>query len=188
VLPTCDEQEFLAELKREGYTCDMLILSNRIQRLTFFAVFSVGWFNVALSRADEALSGVKKAVLVLHGDRLSIPAVKATDQGLMAALSRGQSQDVEIFSEYLDLSRFPMAKYGDDIVRYLRTRYGARKPDVVIAVGFALELALAHRDELFAGVPIVFANVDHRDVEEAVPPNVSGLWMAWDYRNSRARV
>ena len=72
--------------KREGYTCDMLILSNRIQRLTFFAVFSVGWFNVALSRADE------KAVLVLHGDRLSIPAVKATDQGLMAALSRGQSQ------------------------------------------------------------------------------------------------
>jgi hypothetical protein len=61
VLPPCDEQEFLAELKREGYTCDMLILSNRIQRLTFFAVFSVGWFNVALSRADEALSGVKKS-------------------------------------------------------------------------------------------------------------------------------
>ncbi len=185
VLPTCDEQEFLAELKREGYTCDMLILSNRIQRLTFFAVFSVGWFNVAFSRADDALSGVKKAVLVLHGDRLSIPAVKATDQGLMAALSRGQSQDVEIFSEYLDLSRFPMAKYGDDIVRYLRTRYVARKPDVVIAVGSALELALAHRDELFAGVPIVFANVDHREVDgRQMPPNVSGLWMAWDYQKT----
>src|SRR5438105_1259059 len=152
----------------------MLILPNRIRRLAFFAVFCVAWFNAAVGRPSETLSAVKKIVLVLHGDRLSIPAVKMTDQGLMAGLSRGQPEEVEIFSEYLDLTRFPAAQYGDDLVRYLRARYGARKPDVVIAVGSsALELVLAHRDELFADVPIVFANVDHREVEgREMPPNV----------------
>lgn len=59
-------------------------------------------------------SAVKKTVLVLHGDRLSIPAVKTTEQGLMAGLSRGQPEE--------DLSRFPAAQYGDDLVRYLRAQ------------------------------------------------------------------
>ncbi len=103
----------------------------------------------------------------------------------MTALSRGQPEDPEIFFEYLDLVRFPAAQYGDDVVRYLRARYAARKPNVVIAVGNSLELVLAHRDELFAGVPIVFANVDYREVEgREMPPNVTGLWMAWDYQRT----
>jgi hypothetical protein len=46
----------------------------------------------------------------------------------MAGLSRGQPEDLESFSEYLDLTRFPAAQYGDDLVRYLRARYAARKP------------------------------------------------------------
>ncbi len=158
----------------------MLILLNRIQWRAFFAMVCVAWFNVAVSRAVEHLSAVRKTVLVLHGDRLSILDEKTTEQGLMAGLSRRQPEELEIDSEYLDLVR------GDDLVRYLRARYGARKPDVVIAVGSsALELALAHRDELFAGAPIVFANVDHREVEgREMPPNVTGLWMAWDYQRT----
>jgi hypothetical protein len=130
--------------------------ADTVRRLAFFTLFCVGWFNPADGRPVEALSAPRKTVLVLHGDRLAIPAVKATDQGLMTALSRGQPEDPEIFSEYLDLVRFPADQYGDDLVRYLRARYAARKPDVVIAVGNSLELVLARRDELFAGVPIVF--------------------------------
>jgi ABC-type uncharacterized transport system substrate-binding protein len=164
----------------------MPILLNKIRLLAFIAVFCVVWFNATIGVPVEALSALKKTVLVLYGDRLSIPAVKTTEQGLMAGLSRGQPEDPEIFSEYLDLTRFPAAQYGDDLVRYLRARYAARKPDVVIAVGSsALELPTAHRDELFPGVPIVFANVDHREVEgREMPPNVTGLWMAWDYQRT----
>jgi signal transduction histidine kinase len=190
VLPIRGEQKFLADLKKRIHL-QMLILPNRIQRLAFLVMYyitllCVTWFNAANGRAVEALNAVKKTVLVLVGDRLSIPAVKMTDQGLMAGLSRGTPEDPEIFSEYLDLSRFPAAQYGGDLVRYLRARYAARKPDVVIAGGSsALDLALAHRDELFAGVPIVFANVDHREVEgREISPTVTGLWMAWDYQRT----
>jgi hypothetical protein len=53
----------------------------------------------------------------------------------MAGLSRDRPEELEIFSEYLDLTRFPAAQYGDDLERYLHAKYAARKPDVVIAVG-----------------------------------------------------
>ncbi len=173
---------FSAGPKSEG----MLILLNRIQQLAFFALFCVAWLNTVIGRSVEALSDARKTVLVLYGERLSIPVMRITDQGLMAGLSRAPPERVEIFSEYLDLARFPAAQYGNDLVRYLRARYAARKPDVVIAVASsALEVAIANRDELFAGVPIVFANVDHREVEgRAMPSNVTGLWMAWDYQRT----
>ena len=182
MLPICGALVFSVDPKSER----MLILLNRIQRLAFFGVFCVAWFNAVISRSVEALSDARKTVLVLYGERLSIPVMRITEQGLMAGLSREQPEEVEIFSEYLDLARFPAAQYGNDLVRYLRARYAARKPDVVIAVtSSALEVAIAHRDELFAGVPIVFANVDHREVEgRTMSSNVTGLWMAWDYQRT----
>jgi two-component system, LuxR family, sensor kinase FixL len=104
----------------------------------------------------------------------------------MAGLSRGRLEDLEIFSEYLDLTRLPTPRYEDDLVHDLRTRCAGQKPDELIAVGSsALELAVAHRDELFAGVPIVFANVDLREIDaQKMTPNVRGVWMAWDYQRT----
>jgi PAS domain S-box-containing protein len=171
--------------KREVYPGGMPFSLSESRPLAYFALFWVAWCAADCGRL-EAISALKKTVLVLYGDRLSIPAMKSTEQGLMAGLSRGQPEDLEIFSEYLDLAGFPAAQYGDDLVRYLRTRYAARKPDVVIAVGSSsLELALAHRDELFPGVPIVFANVDLREMEGSeMPPNVTGISMAWDYQRT----
>ena len=167
------------------YAGGMPFVLSRARPLAYFALFWVAWCAAFCGRLD-AISTQKKAVLVLYGDRLSIPAMNATEQGLMAGLSRGRLEDLEIFSEYLDLARFPAAQYGDDLVRYLRTKYAARKPDVVIVVGSsALELAVAHRDELFPSAPIVFANVDLREVEgKEMPPNVTGLFIAWDYQRT----
>ena len=164
----------------------MPILLNRIRRLAFFAMFCVAWFSVGVIRPSEPLRTQKKTVLVLYGDPLSAPADRMTEQGLTAALSGAHAWDLEVFSEYLDLERFPEAQYGGDIVRYLRARYGTRKPDVLIAlVNTTLQFVLDHRDELFPGVPIVFADVDHREVEgRQMPPNVAGLWMAWDYQRT----
>jgi hypothetical protein len=97
LLPICAEQKFLADLKREGYTCEMPMLVNRIRRLAFCTVFCVAWFNVAVGRPGEALGAVRKTVLVLHGNRLSIPAVKTTDQGLMDGLSGAQTAVLQLW-------------------------------------------------------------------------------------------
>src|SRR5258708_1272831 len=129
----------------------LLYLMIRSRLIACSTLFWVAWCAAGGGRL-EAISTQKKNVLILYGDRLTIPAIKSTEQGLMAGLSRGRLEDLEISSEYLDLTRFPAARYEDDLVRYLRTRYSGRKPDVVIAVGSsALELAVAHGDELFPG-------------------------------------
>jgi hypothetical protein len=65
---------------------------------------------------------------VLYGDPLSAPADRMTEQGLTVALSSAHGWNLEVFSEYLDLMRFPAAQYGDDIERFLRARYETRKP------------------------------------------------------------
>jgi PAS domain S-box-containing protein len=152
---------------------------------TIFVLSCVTCF-VALGRAAETIGASKKTVLVLYGDPLSAPADRMTEQGLTAALSSVHGWDLEIFSEYLDLMRFPAVRYGNDIARYLHARYGTRKPDVLIALAnTTLQFVLDHRDELFPGVPIVFAGVDHREVEgQEMPSNVTGLWMAWDYQRT----
>jgi signal transduction histidine kinase len=164
----------------------MTILLNRIQLLGFFVLLWGAWFHAAVGGPVEAFSAPKKTVLVLYGDPLSIPANRMIEQGLTAALLSAHAWALEVFSEYLDLARFPAARYGDDIVRYSRARYGTRKPDVLITVtNTALQFVLDRRDELFPGVPIVFTAVDHREVEgREMPPNVAGLWTAWDYQRT----
>ena len=162
------------------------ILPARLRTFAFFALLSVAWFNAAGDGPVEAQGAPKKTVLVLYGERLSLPGIKTTEEGLMAALSSTDAWDLEIFTENLDLTRFPAAQYGDDLVRHLRTRYATRKPDVLIAlVNTALQFVLDHRDELFPGAPIVFSDVDHREVEgKEMPPNITGVWMAWDYQRT----
>jgi len=133
----------------------MAILPNRIQRLGFlFGVCCVAWVNVAIGMPFEALGDPRKTMLVLYGDPLITPADRMTEQGLTVALSSRQASDLEVFSEYLDLTHFPAARYGEDIARYLRARYGTRKLDVLIALtNTALQFVLDRRDELFPGVP-----------------------------------
>ncbi len=154
--------------------------------LAFFVVFSLAWMNATIGSPTEALTAPSKTVLVLYGERLSIPAMAMTEQGLNAGLARAHPWNLEIFSEYLDLTRFPTTQYGDGLLSHLRIRYGTRKPDLVIAVvSTALRFALEHRNELFPEVPIVFANVDHREIEgQSMPPKVTGVWMAWDYQRT----
>jgi hypothetical protein len=164
----------------------MNILPSRIRALAFFALLWGAWFYAAVGGPVQAFGAPKKTVLVLYGDPLSIPANRMIEKGLTAALLSAHAWALEVFSEYLDLARFPAARYGDDIVRYLRARYGTRKPDVLITVtNTALQLVLEHRDELFPDVPIVFTAVDHREVEgKEMPGDVTGLWMAWDYQRT----
>ena len=180
------EQASLAKLKTEGDPCGMSILLKRIRLLAFITLFCIAWLNAGVGRPGEAVRPAKKTVLVLYGNPLTIPANRMIEEGLTAALSSARAWDLEVFSEYLDLTLFPAARYGDDIAVYLRARYETRKPDVLITVSnTTLQFVLDHRNELFPGVPILFTAVDHREVEgKEMPPDVTGLWMAWDYQRT----
>ena len=66
------------------------------------------------------------------------------------------SADIETFSDFLDLSRFPEEGHRQRIVRYLAEKYAQTVPDLVFAVGpEVLQLLSSNRQRLMPNVPIV---------------------------------
>jgi tetratricopeptide (TPR) repeat protein len=93
----------------------MAAMLNGIQRVVFhFAACCVALSNAAVVQPVQALNAPRKTVLVLYGEPLSAPADRMTEQGLTAALSSVDASRLEVFTEYLDLMRFPAAQNKKD--------------------------------------------------------------------------
>ena len=83
------------------------------------------------------------------------------DRELSRLLDIGLSQQLDYYTEYIDLARFPDQQYQAGFREFLRLKYSAQRFDVVIAVEEAsLEFVNKNRDELFPGVPVVFFALD----------------------------
>jgi PAS domain S-box-containing protein len=124
---------------------------------------------------------LEKSVLVLYGERGDLPAIEAVEENMREVFHASTSPRIEVFSEYLDFTRFPAKQYEKTLVRYLQDRYAGRQVDLVVPVaGFALEFALSHR-ELFPGAPLVFCAVDPRELENLhLPADATGVTAHFD--------
>ncbi len=93
-----------------------------------------------------------------------------TDQGIRSVILSDPNFDIELYTEYLDLSRFQAPDYKENLVRFLADKYSAVKPDVVITVyPMALSFVLNHCDRIFSGIPIVACTIFEsaaRDIEQ----------------------
>jgi cytochrome c2 len=69
-------------------------------------------------------------MLVLYGERLSIPAMRPTEAGLSAGLSSGHGWDPEVFSEYLDLARWAIK--GSDVVFNTQKKFEIRYDPITL--------------------------------------------------------
>jgi PAS domain S-box-containing protein len=84
--------------------------------------------------------------------------------------------------EYLDAKRFPGQAQVERMQRYLADKYRGKKIDLVIVLdNAALNMALHYRQEIFPGVPLVFAGIN--DFSPAMlqgQKKVTGVTEAWD--------
>jgi signal transduction histidine kinase len=95
-------------------------------------------------------------VLVLYSNHRLLPANVEADRGLREALGEA----AELSSEFLDSPRFSGDAYLDATATFLRTKYGAHPPRVLVAGGpEALGYLLRWRGSLFPGVPVVHMGV-----------------------------
>ena len=136
-------------------------------------------------RADTTTSAgatttTPSRVLVIYSERADLPAVIEIDRGIRGVLAAHPDRAVELFSEYLDVARFPnaaqLARYSDS----LRYRYADLKPDVVVAIGApTLEFLVQHGAGVYPGTPVVVGAVEARHVlERPLPSGVTGAVMA----------
>ncbi len=111
------------------------------------------------------------------------PGNALVDQGIRTAFMAGSHERIEIYNEYLDISRSPGIDHQRLQAQLLRQKFASRKVDLVIAgLSTALDFALKYRDQIFPGVPIIFLAVDEREIKTRIlPPDVIGVPIKLDF-------
>lgn len=121
-------------------------------------------------------------ILVLYSDYPHLPAISAIDQAFADVLRQGLTEGFELYTEFLDLDRFPAKENQDALARYLEQKYRNGRIDRVVTVRRpALDFLLQHRPGLFDGVPVVHASVGHDELSGIrLPPNSVSVLFSLD--------
>jgi len=109
-------------------------------------------FSICVAHAQNS----EKRVLLLFSYNITFPGVMSIGQGAIGELRDKSPKNLEVFSEFLDLARFPDPDHEGRTARYLAEKYTGRNLDVVITVGRqASQFILKHGAEIAPRVPIV---------------------------------
>jgi signal transduction histidine kinase len=104
---------------------------------------------------DAFESASQKRVLVLYSEEKGHPAHDLTDQGIRAAFRSNKTFEVQLYTEYVDESRFPRPGHHEVVADYLRRKYSGTKIDTVIGVYPSAVEFLLGNERVFFGVPII---------------------------------
>ena len=145
-------------------------------RLLLPMVVLLGEF--ALPAAAFAQDG-HKSVLVLYSTRRDSEFSTISEGELPRILDAGLDRNLDYYSEFIDVARFPEPAYKVAFGDFLRLKYQGVRFDVVIAMGdVAIEYVGTNRDGLFRETPAVFL-ANSRVTE--VGANVTGLIVERDF-------
>jgi signal transduction histidine kinase len=117
-------------------------------------------------------------VLVLYANGRLLPANVEGDRAIAEAFSARADLSVTLSSEFLDSPHFGGQAYERAMADFLREKYAAAPPEVVIAGGKeALDFWLRHRENLFPGAPVVHLAVPVSWLErlQPLPTDVVGI-------------
>jgi len=104
-----------------------------------------------------------KKVLVLASYGATAPVAHLWNRGIQSVFESENSNRIDIHIEYLDLNSFNDDDYIQLLRDNLRHKFLKFRPDLVMPIyNRALGFVFEHRDDLFAGIPVVFAGVEQK--------------------------
>ena len=130
----------------------------------------------------------QKKILVLASYHPAAPVGDLWHKGIRSVLDSGTPVSASIDIEYLDVLRFSDKQYTHLLFNLLHHKYKLSPPDLVIALySTALEFILTHGNELFPGVPVIFAGVEEQFIKNRqLGPTITGLTSAPRYTDTLA--
>ena len=118
--------------------------------------------------------GEEKHVLILFSEDKSHPAHEMTERGIREVFRSDKLFKVQLFTEYLDVSRFGGISHARTMADYLRRKYSGKEIHAIIAVyPAAVEFLLAERRELFPEVPIIASEMTNKGYAEKLERSVA---------------
>ena len=101
-----------------------------------------------------------KRVLVLYSLDKGHPGHILTEQGISEVFRTNKAFDVQLFTEYLDMNRFPDPAQTRSVADFLRRKYANLKIDAIITLyPTAVDFLRSQRPTLFPDVPIIAGEV-----------------------------
>jgi PAS domain S-box-containing protein len=99
----------------------------------------------------------QKTVLVLIPLQRGASMSLDIDDTVRTVLNHGLAGQIDYYTEYLDVARFPEPDYQPAVRDFFRRKYISQTFDVVVAPTNAMvDFAIKYRDELFPGATVVF--------------------------------
>jgi signal transduction histidine kinase len=140
------------------------------------AIFLDGGF------ATAEIVGRSPRVLILYPYDERLPATTIAGENARDRLQEATAGKIDLFSEFLDLSRFSEDAHIDRMARYMAEKYIDRRPDVVIALGEPSTRFIAnHRDMIAPDAKIVFGGFGRDTASKlSLPSDVVGAFSEFD--------
>jgi signal transduction histidine kinase len=164
---------------RPGTISEMALASSvrcrRMLKAEFFWLLLLTITAAAGNCAAETVDRVPR-VLILYPFDERIPATTIAGDSARNRLIEATAGKIDLYSEFLDLSRFPEKVHVDRMARYLAEKYTDHRPDVVVALGAeAVGFIVANRAAVAPQAKIVFAGVSAADAAKMnLPGDVVG--------------
>jgi signal transduction histidine kinase len=117
-------------------------------------------------------------VLVLYPYDERIAATTVAGETARARLVEATGGRIDLFSEFLDLARFPEAHHVERMAVFLAEKYAARQPDVVIALGeLSAKFIVTHRESLAKKARVIAAGFNRASARKMkLPDDVIGAF------------
>ncbi len=145
---------------------------------------SVLLLAMSLCLSLPAVADPVRNVLVIYSDNRLLPANLEVDSALRESLVGTTARPIELYTEFLDRSRFAGDAYEATTSTFLAQKYSSSAPEVLITGGdYALRFLLHNRAVLFPKVPIVFIGLSPSEIQALgpLPKDVIGVPVEFDY-------
>jgi C4-dicarboxylate-specific signal transduction histidine kinase len=156
------------------------VIRRVLPHLSVLALLMGAWLWPLLAAAAAS----PRNVLVIYSDDRLLPANLEADRAMRETITNTAEHPVELYAEFLDRTHFNGEAYDRAVAGYLREKYSAHPPDVIIACArYALDLVLRNRAALFPRAPVVFAGVSPSWLRSlgSLPDDVVGVPVQYDY-------
>lgn len=129
----------------------------------------------SVQAAEPLLRGDnEKRIVVLYSVTRDFPATQDVEQGLTEGFAGEKRLAVQVFSEYLDLSRFRDRQQRKALADLLRQRYGDAQIDLVIGVDVPAATFLMENETLFPTLPVLLCSIPEALQERVLASSLRG--------------
>jgi len=154
--------------------------SRCIQVLVLIFAFSIAFPAIAAEGP--------RRIYLLQGLTATQPGADVTVEAFKARLKEASSETIDVFTDFLDIGRFPGPEHEKRLVPFLGGKFAQAKPDLIISISRgATSFLVRHRAEIAPDIPILYCCTPPAIAADLdIPADIPGLVIEYDWAGTLA--